>query len=358
MSEESSRQQHPETDLLAGFAESTLTRHERESVLSHLAVCERCRQVVFLAHEVEPVPDTHISALRVRPFWRRNWIPLFASASAVVALAVMTFSWYGQFRKRPTPSGEVAKQRTTAPLLVGSKAPEVASPLPGVAALQDGRSAAKRVQADLKAKRAVASTSPSAALDSAGAAGEEVLRRRRESKEYGAERSQSELRVSSPSQKTQSSLVSQSTPSSSAGAGDKVGYSARAMQPAKINRQTSVGFDAPPSSGAVTASQTYRAEGSALRVEPSQAQESRQVHAEGCIEQGVEAGCLIVKDRQSGELYNLLIKGPRPLPGNGIEFTGVPHDGPTSCMQGITLDVITWLNKSSLKCARTEIPNN
>ena len=57
MSDESSRQQHPEADLLAGFAESSLTQTERESVLSHLAICARCRQVVFLAHQVEPAPE-------------------------------------------------------------------------------------------------------------------------------------------------------------------------------------------------------------------------------------------------------------------------------------------------------------
>ena len=96
MSDESSRQQHPEADLLAGFAENSLTQHERESVLSHLAMCARCRQVVFLAHRVDPTGRYSDCESEGRPFWRRNWFPVMASASAVVALAAITFCWYGQ----------------------------------------------------------------------------------------------------------------------------------------------------------------------------------------------------------------------------------------------------------------------
>ena len=84
----------------------------------------------------------------------------------------------------------------------------------------------------------------------------------------------------------------------------------------------------------------------------SPAPQPQQIHAEGCVEQGVEAGCLMVKDRQSGKLYHVLIKGPRPQPGDGIAITGVPHEGPTSCMQGISLDVIAWVEMKSLKCAQ------
>lgn len=82
------------------------------------------------------------------------------------------------------------------------------------------------------------------------------------------------------------------------------------------------------------------------------APDATQVHVEGCVEQGVEAGCLVVKDLKEGKLYNILVKGRRPGVGGGIEFTGVPHDGPTSCMQGIALDVSKWAPKLSLKCSQ------
>ena len=79
-----------------------------------------------------------------------------------------------------------------------------------------------------------------------------------------------------------------------------------------------------------------------------------QMHEEGCVEPGVEAGCLVVKDMKDGKLYSILVKGLRPEIGEGIEFTGARHEGPTSCMQGIAVDVIKWTQKKSLKCSRDD----
>lgn len=42
-------QSHPDADLLAAFAEQTLSQAERDSVLGHLALCADCRDVVVLA---------------------------------------------------------------------------------------------------------------------------------------------------------------------------------------------------------------------------------------------------------------------------------------------------------------------
>ena len=83
-----------------------------------------------------------------------------------------------------------------------------------------------------------------------------------------------------------------------------------------------------------------------------------QVHAQGCVQTGVEAHCLVVKDIKSGILYNLLMKGARPQLGTGIDFTGVFHQGPTYCMQGIALDVIVWTRNNSLKCAPSQMPGH
>jgi len=82
--------------------------------------------------------------------------------------------------------------------------------------------------------------------------------------------------------------------------------------------------------------------------------QSTKVRAEGCVEPGVEAGCLVVKDVKSGKLYNVFIKKPRPEIGAGIEFTGVLHEGQTYCMQGIAVEVTTWAPKDSLKCTKGE----
>ena len=89
--------------------------------------------------------------------------------------------------------------------------------------------------------------------------------------------------------------------------------------------------------------------GMAATAGETQARDARQVHAGGCFEPGVEAGCLVVKGMKGGTLYNVLIKGQRPEVGEGIEFTGAPHDGPTSCMQGVAVSAIKWAPKKSLK---------
>jgi hypothetical protein len=92
--------------------------------------------------------------------------------------------------------------------------------------------------------------------------------------------------------------------------------------------------------------------GAAAAAGAGPAPEATQVRAQGCVEAGVEASCLEMKDLKSGKLYNLLVKEPRPKVGDGIEFTGVPFDGMTMCMQGAPVQVTTWTRKDSLKCAQ------
>jgi hypothetical protein len=73
------------------------------------------------------------------------------------------------------------------------------------------------------------------------------------------------------------------------------------------------------------------------------------IRGEGCVESGVEARCLLVKDVKNGTQYNLFVKGIQPVIGSGIEFSGVPHRGITTCMQGTSVDVVSWVRKD-LKC--------
>ena len=82
------------------------------------------------------------------------------------------------------------------------------------------------------------------------------------------------------------------------------------------------------------------------------ASDAKQVHATGCVQAGVEPGCLVVQDKTSGNLYDLVIKGARPLTGAAIEFTGVPFNGATTCMQGIPVEVSSWTHDASLKCSK------
>jgi hypothetical protein len=88
----------------------------------------------------------------------------------------------------------------------------------------------------------------------------------------------------------------------------------------------------------------------------SPSQRPQQVHGEGCVQPGAEARCIVVTDLKSGNLFALLIKGMPPEIGSGIEFTGFPHRGVTTCIQGTAVDVQTWSQKDSLKCGKTAPP--
>jgi len=96
--------------------------------------------------------------------------------------------------------------------------------------------------------------------------------------------------------------------------------------------------------------------GVAVTFGTGQAPESKEVLAKGCVEPGIEARCLMVKDVPSGKLYNVLIKEPRPAIGDEIEFTAVPYNGVTYCMQGIPVKVTRWVRKDDLKCSQGDKP--
>ncbi len=67
------------------------------------------------------------------------------------------------------------------------------------------------------------------------------------------------------------------------------------------------------------------------------------VHKAGRVEAGVEGGCLLVRDTRDYKLYHVLFgKGAKPKAGEEISFRGTLHDGPTTCMEGIPVDVSAW----------------
>jgi hypothetical protein len=80
--------------------------------------------------------------------------------------------------------------------------------------------------------------------------------------------------------------------------------------------------------------------------------DGNQLKGKGCVQAGVEAGCLVVKDAQSGKLFNLLIKGAKPAIGAGIDFIGATSSGANTCMQGTPVQIETWSNDESLQCAK------
>ena len=95
--------------------------------------------------------------------------------------------------------------------------------------------------------------------------------------------------------------------------------------------------------------------GTAAAAGAASAPDTKQVNAQGCVQAGVEAGCLVVKDAASGKLYSLLFKLTKPSVGTGIVFTGIPFDGATTCMQGTPVQVATWSRKDSLQCGKGRV---
>ncbi|HEY7404630.1 MAG TPA: hypothetical protein VIB39_13985 [Candidatus Angelobacter sp.] len=84
----------------------------------------------------------------------------------------------------------------------------------------------------------------------------------------------------------------------------------------------------------------------------------RAVEGAGCVWEGEETGCLMVTDKETDVLYNLLItSGERPAIGTGVFFMGNLHQGQTACMQGRPVDVKSWV-KRKMPCSEPEKKKN
>src|SRR5579875_2124288 len=93
---------HPDANMLVGFAERSLSRGEHEALLAHLAECPECREVVALSSGVraEEAPSRDFVNRGARR-WR--WMP----AAAAVVCAVSATVWGPSVFKR-TPAGPAA----------------------------------------------------------------------------------------------------------------------------------------------------------------------------------------------------------------------------------------------------------
>lgn len=131
---------HPSADVLTAFAERSLSAGEKERVADHLARCQECREVLFLASNVDEqcVADSERAAkvdLQPRP----GWMPRFAWAASSVSVAIVggillqqhfahdrsnqRATQVAQVATRPAPIGPVPETSN-----VMAVAPEVAKP--------------------------------------------------------------------------------------------------------------------------------------------------------------------------------------------------------------------------------------
>lgn len=153
---------HPDSDLLAAFAEGALLRDERERVLTHLAVCPDCRTVVALA-QPEDVQQTVVAPNRKRAWFEWKVFRVGAAIAAVAVVAIAVLLHRPESRKSGFDDTSFAK-----PSPAGTQEePQMAAPSPKKA--EDTARLAKRAPAD-KAKDTTHSEALFDRLEAAGAA--------------------------------------------------------------------------------------------------------------------------------------------------------------------------------------------
>jgi len=79
---------HPDADLLSAFVEQALPLHEREEMLTHLAVCPDCREVVALSLPEQLIPATPTVVLSPKSWFKRwsfVWVPAAVFATFAIA---------------------------------------------------------------------------------------------------------------------------------------------------------------------------------------------------------------------------------------------------------------------------------
>jgi hypothetical protein len=114
---------HPDAEALSAFAEHLLPEHERQPILAHLATCDRCRQILFLAQDANPDSESQAQSPPARPVLvqnlgrkrpsLRNW-PLAAGALAACA-ALVAFSVYLYPRHSTPPPQQTARSASPTP---------------------------------------------------------------------------------------------------------------------------------------------------------------------------------------------------------------------------------------------------
>jgi len=79
---------HLDADQLNAFVEGVLPEHERSAALAHIADCARCRDIVFLAQQAQPVPEP---VAKPAASWR-SWLsssPFLIAATAGLACVLL-----------------------------------------------------------------------------------------------------------------------------------------------------------------------------------------------------------------------------------------------------------------------------
>jgi hypothetical protein len=109
---------HPEADVLAAYAENTLLKRERATVIAHLSDCADCREFLSLAF---PVNEEESAALpKPRLAWR--WSPVWSWAASMAAICIVVSAVW-EFRGQYVVT---SRKPESAPMAIQAKKPEPA----------------------------------------------------------------------------------------------------------------------------------------------------------------------------------------------------------------------------------------
>jgi hypothetical protein len=151
----------PDADTLTAYVEKSLSATERQAVISHLSVCEPCREVMVLSQSELPqtATQTVLAPAPVSP-WRRLLRPAFGLAASVAAMAVIAVLVL-RLPQKSTPqsaslSDKETQQAKANPVGDQTAAPEAKSAVPaqpssaGLAAAPESNLAANEARAQMK----------------------------------------------------------------------------------------------------------------------------------------------------------------------------------------------------------------
>jgi hypothetical protein len=75
----------------------------------------------------------------------------------------------------------------------------------------------------------------------------------------------------------------------------------------------------------------------------------------GCVEPGIETGCLVLHDLKTSKNFNLFFRAQPPSVDTAISFEGTESNNPNFCMQGQPIDVTKW-TPIRLHCPASSAP--
>ncbi len=114
MSATSQHRFHPDAESLSAFSEQALDARERVEVLSHLAVCGRCRQVVALARAAADAGVANASKTARKTIepdaWWKHWRLVWVPTAIVATFAVASISVYIERADRHASTVKIAEQ--------------------------------------------------------------------------------------------------------------------------------------------------------------------------------------------------------------------------------------------------------